>query len=157
MNDFEMLLDEVSSEVPVIEAPILAKGYEGLYKDNYIFLEKSLTSTRKRERLMEEYGHHKTSVGTIINYDTPESRKQEARARRVSLEALVPLDKLIECSFAGLHTNFECAEYLDVSVDTLTDAIQHYSAKFGVVHLYKGHVLHFDGDSIYVLNTGKQN
>ncbi|WP_270597056.1 ImmA/IrrE family metallo-endopeptidase [Enterococcus asini] len=155
MNDFEALLDEVSSEVPVIESPILAKGYEGLYKDNYIFLEKSLSDVRKKEMLMEEYGHHKTSVGTIINYDTPESRKQEARARRVSLEALVSLDKLVECSFAGLKNKFECAEYLNVSVDTLSDAISHYSAKFGPTYLHKGYLLHFDSDSIMVLKTGK--
>lgn len=155
MNEFEALLDMVSNEVPVIEGPLKLKGYEGLYRDDRIYLEKNLSTIRKKEMLMEEYGHHKTSVGTIINYDTFESRKQEARARRLALEKLIPLDRLVECSFAGLKNKFECAEYLDVSVDTLSDAISHYSAKFGPTYLHKGYLLHFDSDSIMVLKTGK--
>lgn len=98
--------------------------------------------------LMEEYGHHKASVGNIINYDTFESRKQEAR--RLALERLVPLDRLVACSFAGLSNKFECAEYLDVLVNTLSEPIKHYSIKFGLVHLHNGHVLHFDSDSAMV-------
>lgn len=155
MNEFETLLDMVSNEVPVIEGPLKLKDYEGLYRDDRIYLEKNLSTIRKKEILMEEYGHHKTSVGNIINYDTFESRKQEAKARRLALEKLIPLDRLVECSFAGLSNKFECAEYLDVSVETLSKAIKHYSTKFGLVHLHKGHVLHFDGDSVMVLNIGK--
>lgn len=155
MNEFEALLDMVSNEVPVIEGPLKLKGYEGLYRDDRIYLEKNLSTIRKKEMLMEEYGHHKTSVGNIINYDTFESRKQEFRARRLSLEALIPLDRLVECAFAGLKSKYECAEYLDVSIDTLSAAIENYSAKFGPVYFYNGHVLHFNGDSVMVLNTGK--
>lgn len=154
MNEFEALLDMVSNEVPVIEGPLLEKGYEGLYRHGRIYIEKSLTTTRKKERLLEEYGHHKTSVGNIINYDSPESRKQEVRARQHALETLVPLDSLLECSFAGLQHNYECAEFLDVEVEVLNEAICYYSAKYGQVHFYKGHILHFDGQRVYVLNTG---
>lgn len=154
MNEFEALLDAVSNEVPVIEGSLLERGYEGLYKNNHIFLEKSLSTVRKKEMLMEEYGHHKTSVGKIINYNTFESRKQEVRARQHALESLVPLDRLLECAFAGCIGKFECAEFLEITVDTLSAAIQHYSTKYGLVLLHKGHVLHFDGDSVRVLNTG---
>lgn len=156
MNEFEALLDMVSSEVPVIEGPLLQKGYEGLYRQGRIYLEKSLPTTRKKERLMEEYGHHKTSVGNIINYNSPESRKQEVRARQHALETLVPLDRLLECSFAGLSTKYECAEFLEVEVEVLNEALYYYSAKFGQVHFYKGCIMHFNGDSVYILNTGQQ-
>lgn len=156
MNEFESLLDMVSEEVRVIEGPILQEGYEGLYRDNYIFLEKSLPTIRKKERLMEEYSHHKTSVGNIINYSTTEERKQELKARRLALETLVPLDRLVACSFAGCRTNYDCAEYLDVTVETLEAAFQHYTAKFGSVHLHQGCIIHFNGDSAIVVNTGLQ-
>lgn len=156
MNEFEALLDMVSNEVPVIEGPLLEKGYEGLYRHGRIYLDKNLPTTRKKERLMEEYGHHKTSVGNIINYDSIENRKQEVRARQHALEVLVPLDRLIECSIAGLKYNYECAEFLDVEVDVLNDALRYYSAKYGQVHFYKGHIFQFDGDRVYVLNTGLQ-
>ena len=156
MNEFEALLDMISSEVPVIEGPLLQTGYEGLYRQGRIYLEKSLPTTRKKERLMEEYGHHKTSVGNIINYNSLESRKQEVRARQHALEALVPLDRLVECSFNGLQSKFECADFLEVEVDVLNDALLYYSTKYGPVHFYKGNVLHFNGDTVYVLNTGLQ-
>ncbi|MFY1069222.1 ImmA/IrrE family metallo-endopeptidase [Enterococcus sp. AD013-P3] len=155
MNDFETLLDMVSNEVPVIEGPLLEKGYEGLYRQGRIYIEKSLSTNRKKERLMEEYSHHKTSVGNIINYDSPENRKQELRARRLALEALVPLDKLIECSFAGCIGNYECAEYLEVEIDILADALRHYANKLGQVSLHDGYILHFTGDSVIVLNPRK--
>ena len=155
MNEFEALLDMVSNEVPVIEGPLKLKGYEGLYRDDRIYLEKNLSTIRKKEMLMEEYGHHKTSVGNIINYNTFESRKQEARARRLALEKLIPLDKLVECAFAGCRGKYECAEYLAVEPSTLADALSHYAAKYGRTHLHKNCILHFDNETVRIINTMK--
>lgn len=156
MNDFEMLLSDVFEEVPVLEGSILEDGYAGLYRDGRIYLEKKLDTLEKKEVLAEEYCHHKTSVGDIINYEDFQNRKQEIKAWRMALEMLVPLDKLIECSFAGCTTKYDCADYLDVTVLTLEDALQHYTNKYGLVHLHKGYILHFNGDSAFVVNTGLQ-
>lgn len=154
MDTTEAFLDEVSKEVPVVELSLIERGYEGLYRNGRIYVEKSLPTIRKKERVAEEYTHHLLSVGEIINYNTFESRKQEVQARNAALELLVPLDKLIECSFAGCATKFECADYLEVEIDTLSEAIQHYSDKFGTTYFYKGCILRFNGDSVFVLNTG---
>ena len=155
MNDFEMLLDQVFQEVPVLEGQIREEGYEGLYRDGRIYLDNRLLTTRKKERLIEEYCHHKTSVGDIIDYDNSESRKQEATARRLALETLIPLDKLVECAFAGCRGKYECAEYLDVEPSTLAAAINHYAAKYGQTYLYKNCILHFDNETIRIIKTMK--
>lgn len=154
MNDFEMLLDQVFQEVPVLEGQIREEGYEGLYRDGRIYLDKRLLTVQKKERLVEEYCHHKTSVGDIIDYDNPESRKQEATARRLALETLIPLDKLVECAFAGCRGKYECAEYLDVEPSTLEAALNHYAAKYGQTYLYKNCILHFDNETVRIVDTG---
>lgn len=155
MNSFEAILDDVFQEVPVLEGTIIDEGYEGIYCDGRIFLEKSLSTVEKKERLVEEYFHHKTSVGDILNYDDPNSAKQEAVARRLALEKLVPLDKLVECAFAGCRGKFECADYLDVEPSTLAAALNHYAAKYGQTHLHKNYILHFDNESVTIVNTRK--
>lgn len=156
MDTTEAFLDEVSKEVPVVELSLIERGYEGLYRNGRIYVEKSLPTIRKKERVAEEYTHHLLSVGEIINYNTFENRKQEVQARNAALELLVPLDKLIECSFAGCSTKFECADYLEVEVKTLVEVLQHYTSKFGPVHFFNGSIIRFNGDSIWVLNTGLQ-
>lgn len=156
MNEFELLLDEVFQEIPVLEGSLEEDGYDGLYRNGRIYLEKNLGTTKKKEMLIEEYCHHKTSVGDIINYEDFESRKQEATARRMALEKLVPLDRLIECAFSGCIGKYECAEFLDVSPETLEAAILHYSTTIGQVYLHKGCILRFNEYSVTVLNTGLQ-
>lgn len=154
MNDFEMLLDEVFQEVPVLEGSLDEDGFEGIYRDGRIYIEKNLDTMKKKERLVEEYCHHKTSVGDIINYEDFESRKQENIARRMALEKLVPLDRLIECAFSGSIGKYECAEFLDVTPETLEAAIKHYSSTVGQVYLHNGCILRFNEYSVTVLNTG---
>ncbi|WP_368251212.1 toxin [Enterococcus sp. 2201sp1_2201st1_B8_2201SCRN_220225] len=156
MNDYEVILSNIFQEVPVVEGSLREDGYEGLYRDGRIYLEKNLNTLAKKEILVEEYFHHKTSVGDIINYKDFESRKQEATARRMALEALVPLNKLIECAFSGSIGKYECAEFLEVSPVTLEAAIKHYSSKYGQVHLHNGCILRFNEYSVTVLNTGLQ-
>ena len=156
MDTTEAFLDEISKEVPVVELSLIERGYEGLYRNGRIYVDKNLPTVRKKERVAEEYTHHLLSVGEIINYNTFESRKQEVQARNAALELLVPFDKLIECSFSGCSTKFECADYLEVEVETLIEALQHYSSKLGPVYFYEGKIIRFNGDSIWVLNTGLQ-
>lgn len=156
LDSLETLISEVSKEVPVIEGPLLTIGYEGLYRDGRIYIEDGLPVTIKKERVVEEYTHHLCSVGEIVNYNTFESRKQEAQARKKALELLVPLDKLIECSFSGCSNKYECAEFLEITIETLGEAIQHYTSKYGPIHLYEGKIIRFNGDSIWVIDTGKQ-
>ena len=77
MNKYEMLLDRISREIPVIELPLKSLGFEGTYFNGAIYVDSSMATSQKIGVLTEEYAHFKTSVGTIIDYDDSESRKQD--------------------------------------------------------------------------------
>lgn len=150
MNNYELLLSKISGELPVIELPLNEHGVEGNYYNGMIFIDSSLPSNRKREILSEEYGHFKTSSGIIINYNHAESRKQELVARKYSIEMIVTLDDLIECYENKLTTAYECAEYLDISIDLFQDALSHYLSKYGTNHTYKDKVFVFSDESVKI-------
>lgn len=154
MNKYEVLLDDISKKLPVIEMNLKRDtGLNAIYENNVIFLDKHLTSFEKRVLLSEEYSHHKTSVGNIIDYTNPENRKQEWKARRDSVERLVTLDQLIDCANFGCHTKFECAEFLGVTEEFFEEVLVHYHNKYGTIYLYKNHIFIFDDYSIYCLNA----
>lgn len=154
MNEYEILLDKVINEIPVIETKLkINTGLKGSYRNKTIFLDKYLNTVEKRIVLSEEYSHHKTSVGNIIDYTNPENRKQEWKARRDSVERLVTLDQLIDCAKFGCHTKFECAEFLGVTEEFFEEVLVHYHNKYGTIYLYKNHIFIFDDYSIYCLNA----
>ncbi|MBO0473287.1 ImmA/IrrE family metallo-endopeptidase [Enterococcus ureasiticus] len=155
MDDYELLLDEVQTELPVIEGSLFEKtGRQGLYRSGRIYIEKTLPPTKKREVLAEEYGHFKTSVGNILDQKKQVNRKQELQARNVSYENIISLEKLIECSEANLSNHYECAEFLNVSVEILKNALVYYQQKYGCTHFYKGRIFEFRDLSVIILNTG---
>lgn len=154
MNDYELLLEEISQELPVIETDLTPINWSGGYMNGVIFIESHLPFSKKRELLTEEYAHFKTSSTNIINLHNPLSRKEELKARRYSYEMLISLDDLIKCSEANLVTPYECADYLNVSVNTLKATMKHYYQKYGPTHFYKGRIFQFNENSVLVLNTG---
>ena len=152
MNNYELLLNQIYEEIPVIELPLLERGLEGNYFDGVIFIDSSLPAFRKREILSEEYAHYKTSVGTIINYNSTNSRKQELKARSYSFELIVTLDDLIDCHKHRLTNVFECAEHLDLSEDVLKESFKYFSSKFGISHSYKNYLFTFSDESVMILD-----
>ena len=104
------------------------------------FILKNIEYPSKKNILAEEYGHYQTSVGTILNQNCTENRKQELKARNVALEQLVTLDDLIRCSEAGLSNHYSCAEFLEIDVETLKNVITYYRQKYGATYLYKGRI-----------------
>lgn len=155
MNDYELLVAEVQKSVPIIEKDLFDKtGCYGLYRNGRIYIERTLSMKRKKEVLAEEYGHYKTSFGKIITQTSLDSVKQEKTARNYSYELLVTLDDLIKCSEAGLSNHYECAEFLNVSCDTLKKVFLCYQQKYGYTHFYNGRIFEFRDLSVMILNTG---
>lgn len=154
MNDYERMLSQVQMEVPVIETSLAQFESEGFYRNGKIFIERSLSVKRKKEILAEEYAHYKTTVGNIIDLNDAGCRKQEVKARNVSFEMLISLDDLILCSKQGFTTAYACAEYLDVSEETLNEALKYYLTRFGTTHFYKNNLINFFDHGLMVLDTG---
>ncbi|MRH08447.1 hypothetical protein GIX81_03360 [Lactobacillus reuteri] len=112
----------------------------GLYLgDGDILLNPSVSNTKMYETLQEEIAHYDTTVGDIVTKDTIDSRKQEHRARSLAMTRAVSLDKLIYCHNHGLWELDEIADYCNVDVEYLTDAINNYRVKRGLTFAYKGY------------------
>lgn len=157
MNTYEKLIAKIQEEIPIIECELLSKtGCYGLYRDKIIFIEKKLNTLQKKSILAEEYAHYKTSVGTILNQNSKENRKQELKARNYALEYLVSIDDLIRCAEASLNNHYSCAEFLGIEIETLKNAITYYQEKFGTTYLYKEKILTFNDESVLILNADSQ-
>ena len=148
-------MEEIQQELPVIEGDLFQRtGRHVLYRSGRIYIEKRLPLREKKEVLVEEYGHFKTSAGNIIDQRIAQNQKQELKARNTSYEKLVTLDDLIACSEAGFNNYFECSEYLDVSSDTLKSVFSFYQQKYGTTYFYKGRIFEFGDSAVMILNTG---
>ena len=60
MDDFENLLNKVTTEIPVIELPLEQDtGYTGLYRNNRSYLDKNKSS---RKNLLGNWQYKRTSA-----------------------------------------------------------------------------------------------
>ncbi|MBB1108929.1 hypothetical protein H5S11_00230 [Limosilactobacillus sp. pH52_RY] len=111
--------------------------FAGLYFDSDILLNPSASSTKMYETLQEEIAHYDTTVGNIVVEDTVDNRKQEHKARSLAMTRAVSLDKLIYCHNYGLWELDEIANYCNVDIEYLTDAINNYRVKRELTFAYK--------------------
>ena len=79
-----------------------------------------MLSSKKLAILTEEIGHHKTSVGNILDQDDTNNRKQELTARKWTYEKVLPR-AAIETALETGHT-----ELWDIAEAFLRDALKHY-------------------------------
>ncbi|MFV0560268.1 MAG: ImmA/IrrE family metallo-endopeptidase [Enterococcus sp.] len=146
MNPYEEMLDSVTQEVPVIEAPLLHLGVEGYYRNGIIYIDSSIGYPRKREILAEEYGHYKTTCGNILHQTSADDRKQEMVARNLSAALLVQPKDILRCFESGYKQIWECAEFLEISVETFTSAVKVYANQFEFLELNDNYTLWFKED-----------
>lgn len=151
MDKYELLLDSVCSELPVIEGNIEElTGYTGLYRNGRVYLDKRKRIDEKVVVLAEEYGHHKTSVGNILDYRSPGAWKEECKARRYAIEKIVSLDDLLDCALNDCHNKYECAEFLEVTPEFIQESLNHYFNKYGTTHFHKKYKFTFDSEFVAV-------
>lgn len=151
MDDFENLLNKVTTEIPVIELPLEQDtGYTGLYRNNRIYLDKNISSRKKKVVLAEEFGHHKRTIGNILNYKDLEAWKEEWKARRYGIEILITLDDLLDCALNGCNSIYECSEHLNVTPEFFEDTLIHYFNKYGKYHYHRNYKFTFDNEFIFV-------
>lgn len=137
MNCFEQLVNSYN-EINVVECDLVEQtGLGGVYKNGYALIEKNQTTVAKRCILAEEYQHHKTSSGDILDQESIETCKQEYTARKKACFDLVKLDDLIMCKKFNLNEAWEIAEFLEVEINFLWDAVNYYRNEKGIVFTYK--------------------
>lgn len=130
--------------IKVVEGRIPIKKLKGLYADNLIILEKGLPKTELVEILAEELGHYKTSYGNILDQNNVISEKQEHRAVTWADTYLISFDRLIEAFHARISGPHELADFLDVSVDYLSESLSRYKSKYGDNVKVGDYIIYFD-------------
>ncbi len=146
MTTYEKLTAETEKEdIYLVEYSFDNKKIKGLYIDKTITINKNIkTEKEKNCVLAEELGHHFTSTGDILNQKKTENERQEKKARNWAYEKLVSLDKLISAYVLGVRDKHELADYLDVTVDFLKEAIKHYKEKYGLYTQVNKYIIYFE-------------
>lgn len=137
MTKYEKLLIEAEKEcVEVIEVDLGTKKKCGKYlsndEENLIFINSNMTDIEKHEVLAEELGHHHTTHGNITNLDDIRNKKLELIARRDGFKILVEPIDIVAAMRHGASNMYELAEYVNVSVDTLSEIIEDFKKQYGL-------------------------
>ncbi len=134
MNKLENLEQEAfDNDVNVYNYDLGDDELKGLYLDGNIALSDKLYNTAERSCVLaEELGHHHTTVGNILDLNQPGNRKQERQARVWAYNRQIGLNGLIRAYEHGCTNRHEIAEYLEVTVEFLQEAIICYQDKYGI-------------------------
>lgn len=130
MSYDELLIEADRAGLVVKEAPLLSG--DGRCKGRRIAIRKNIPTLRKKaDTLAEEMGHYYTTVGRIVEQNCTENRKQERSARLWAYNKQIGLLGIVRAYKAHCHTVYEMAEYLDVSEEFLSDALECYRQIYG--------------------------
>ena len=150
LNYEKLLMESDSHGLIVKEKPL--KYNDGRIKGNRIAIRKDIdTTTEKGCVLAEELGHYYTTVGNILDQSKAENRKQEQHARAWAYNKMIGLTGLINSFEHGCRSLHETADYLNVTEEFLTDALDYYKRKYGLYATVDNYVICFEP----VLGVGK--
>ncbi|AKS73650.1 toxin [Staphylococcus schleiferi] len=148
MSKYEQLLIE-NQHIKIKDNVKLPYGYKGVYSDEVILIDDSLTEYKKHETLAEEIAHHKITYGNILDQSNILNRKFELKARRLANESVITLQGLINAFNYGVQNIYDLATYFEVTKDFVLDTIQHYKQKYGLRTYYGKYIIEFEPLIIY--------
>jgi predicted transcriptional regulator of viral defense system len=137
----ELLIE--AEQLGIIVKELDLRTRDGHCKGNRIAINKYLTNYEKACVLAEELGHYFLTIGNITNQKEINNRKQELLARKWGYNKKVGLLGLIKAFEHGCRDRYELAEYLNVTVEYLNEAIEYYAAKYGVMHRVDDYIIYF--------------
>ena len=140
----ELLEEAENSNIYVMEKVAFESNSKGLINNNVIGLSDKLRNDAERACVLaEELGHYNTNVGNILDQRITSNRKQEHIARMWAYNKLIGLTGIINAYNAGCRTKYDIAEYLDVTIEFLEDAINKYADKYGICTVLDNYVIYF--------------
>lgn len=139
----ELLIHSDNCDVIVREKPLL--NNDGRIKSNRIAIRKTIpTSTAKACVLAEELGHYYTTHGNILSQESVSDRKQELKARLWAYNKQIGLMGIIKSYEYGCRSRHEMADYLDVTEEFLSDALERYHQKYGICTTIDNYIVYFE-------------
>lgn len=140
---YDELLQIAEDENIEIDEIRLPKKIKGLYIDSNIAIKKNMLNTEKTCTLAEELGHYYTTVGNILNLSDVRSRKQEYQARLWAYDKQIGLIGIVQAYENRCKTLHEMAEYLNVTEEFLSEALEYYKSKYGVSVKLDNYIIQF--------------
>ncbi|WP_313345937.1 ImmA/IrrE family metallo-endopeptidase [Sedimentibacter sp.] len=144
----ELLQEAEDIGLIVKEKPL--KAYRGRIKGNKIAIKKDISENEKACVLAEELGHYYTTVGNILNLSDVRNAKQEYQARLWAYNKQVKLLGIIQAYENRCKDLYEMAEYLNVTEDFLSEALECYRCKYGISVKIDNYIIYFE-PNLYVM------
>lgn len=125
----DILIEADNNGLITREKPL--RAHKGRIMGNRIAINNKLTEKEKKCVIAEELGHYYTGSGNILDQSSVSNRKQELQGRIYAYNKLIGLTGLIN-AYRNHCTNIsETAEFLDVTEEFLSDALNYYKSKYG--------------------------
>lgn len=137
----DLLIEADRNDIITKEIPLPVS--KGRIKGNWIAIKSDMTETEKKCVMAEELGHYYTTFGNILDQNLASNRKQEQIARLWSYNKLIGLRGIINSHNAGCSNKYEMAEFLNVTVEFLEEAIKKYTDKYGVCTTLDNYIIYF--------------
>ena len=137
----ELLIEANNIGVIVKEADLRTR--DGRCQGNRIAINENLSTVEKACVLAEELGHYHLTVGDITNQKDDNNRRQELKARRWGYNKKIGIIGLTNAFEHGCSNKYEIAEYLNITIEYLDEAIEYYSSKYGVMHVIDDYIIYF--------------
>lgn len=144
MNYYEKLVDSaVKDGFTILELPL--QSGDGRCKGRRIAIRKDIPTLKKKaDTLAEEYAHGVITVGDISDQSSVDNRKQERRARLIAYEIRFPLIGIVDAYKAHCTNAYEVSEYLEVSEDTIIEALEYYRQIYGCKTTIGNYIIQFE-------------
>lgn len=144
MNYYETLIDGATYDGFIVKELPLKSG-DGRCRGRRVAIRQDIPTLKKKaDALAEEIAHGKITVGDISDQTDPSNRRQERLARLMAYEIRFPLMDIVHAFKAHCTNIYEMSEYLDVSEDTIKDAIDFYKQKYGVSTTVDNYIIQFE-------------
>lgn len=139
----DLLIQADLEGLRVKEKPL--QSGDGRIFNNKIAIRRDINTTIEKSCVLaEEIGHYRTGSGDITRLNTMSNQKQEYRARMMGYDIKIGLSGII-CAFErGVQSKAEMADYLDVTEEYLTAALDAYRKKYGKYVSFENYTIFFE-------------
>ena len=140
---YEELLNEADiAGLIVKEKPL--QSSDGRIFGNRIAVRKNIPTLKEKSCVLaEELGHYYTTVGNIIDMQDIRNVKQERKARVWAYDELIGLTGLIRAFECCCQSRCEIADFLGVTEEFLSDALNYYKVKYGESTVMDHYIIRF--------------
>ncbi len=140
---YEELLNEADiAGLIVKEKPL--QSSDGRIFGNRITVRKNIPTLKEKSCVLaEELGHYYTTVGNIIDMQDIRNVKQERKARVWAYDELIGLTGLIRAFERCCQSRYEIADFLGVTEEFLSDALNYYKVKYGESTVIDHYIIRF--------------